>query len=62
MMSDQQLDDEPIVMAHWVPPTTDTWGHPIRPVTIFQLHQAQSSSSCEDKSDSEGGGFDAVST
>lgn len=62
MDSDQQLDDEPIVMAHWVPPATDNWAKPIRPVTIFQLYQAQSSSSCEGEFDSEGVSSDAVST
>ena len=43
MMSDQQLDDEPMAMAHIVAPTHDAWGDILRPVTIFQVLQAESS-------------------
>lgn len=49
-MSDQQLDDEPIVTAHWVPPTNDSWGNILRPVTIFQVLQGESSPSSEGES------------
>lgn len=61
MMSDQQFHDEPIVMVPWVPPKSDTWKDILRPVTIFQLLQAESSPFFEDKSVViEGRGFAAV--
>lgn len=49
-MSDQQLDDEPIVTAHWIPPTNDAWGNILHPMTIFQILQRESSPSSEDQS------------
>lgn len=60
-MSDQQLDDEPIVMVPWVPPKNVTWKYILRAVTIFQLLHAESSPFFEDKSMViEGRGFAAV--
>lgn len=49
-MSDQQHDDEPIVMVPWAPPKNATWKDILRPVTIFQLLHAESSPFFEDKS------------
>lgn len=63
MVSDQQLDDEQaIVSMHpCVPLQSDAWKS-VRPVTIFQVLQAKTSSFFEDKSlVIEGRGFAAVS-
>ncbi|KAF8136573.1 hypothetical protein EV363DRAFT_1581592 [Boletus edulis] len=41
-MSDPQFDDGPIATTYSIPSTEEPWGG-IHPVTIFQIHQAESS-------------------